>query len=122
MGLIDINLVSQLVDFLIQKNGAGAVKFLNEVLEKGKDSQEFAKTLISYLRQALILKINPDLINPVMGGLTPEERQRLLVQSQNFKEVELHRALKLFMEAENKMKYSSISQLPLELAIIEFIG
>jgi len=122
LGLIDINLVSQLVDFLIQKNGAGAVKFLNEVLEKGKDSQEFAKTLISYLRQALILKINPDLINPVMGGLTPEERQRLLVQSQNFKEVELHRALKLFMEAENKMKYSSISQLPLELAIIEFIG
>ena len=122
LGLIDINLVSQLADFLIQKDGAGAVKFLNEVLEKGKDPQEFAKTLISYLRQALILKINPDLTNPIMGGLTSEERQRLLVQSQNFKEEELHRVLKLFMEAENKMKYSSISQLPLELAIIESCG
>ena len=33
---------------------------------------------------------------------------------------EIQKAVNLFMEAENKMKYSSIPSLPLELAIVDF--
>jgi len=42
-------------------------------------------------------------------------------RAENFKEKELRQIINLFLEAENKMKYSSIPQLPLELAIIEAI-
>jgi DNA polymerase III delta subunit len=35
---------------------------------------------------------------------------------------EIQEALNLFLEAENKIKYSSIPQLPLELAIVDFIN
>jgi hypothetical protein len=38
------------------------------------------------------------------------------------KEEELRNILNLFLEAENKMKFSPIVQLPLELAIIEAVG
>ena len=127
LGLVDINLISQLVDFIYKKNRAGAISFLDEVLDKGKDSQELVKSLISYLRGALILKIssatslqeNPDLTNSVIAGLTKEEKERLKAQAQNFSTEDIQLALKLFMKAENEMKYSSIPQLPLELAIIE---
>ena len=69
-----------------------------------------------------VRKIAPDLQNPIIAGLAQEEQQKLQAQVAGFEEAELRRILKLFLEAENRMKYSSIPQLPLELAIIEAIG
>ncbi|MDI6841173.1 MAG: hypothetical protein QMD71_10090, partial [bacterium] len=78
----------------------------------------------NYLRQALILKMTGakvgDTQNPIITGLTQEEFQKLEKQAASFKEGELRNILNLFLEAENKMKYSPIPQLPLELAIIEY--
>jgi len=126
LGLVEINTVSQLIDLISQKKTSQALNFLNEIADKGSDLQEFAGALINYLRQALILKIitaepaeNSSLSNPIITGLTKEEFQKLQGQANNFKEEEIRRILNLFLEAENKMKYSSILQLPLELAIIE---
>ena len=119
LGMVDTKLVSEFFDFICQKKTGEAIDFLNKVLEKGKDVQEFTKALIQYLRQALILKIGPDLQNPIITGLTGEEQAKLKSQIANFAEIDLQRILKLFLEAENKMRYSSIAQLPLELAIIE---
>ena len=130
LGIVDIKLISEFVDFLSQKKSGEAVDFLNRTLEKGYDPQEFIKTLIRYLRQALLLKISSAdsseksqaFINPIVIGLTKEEQQKLKEQSANFTEKEFHSALNLFLEAENRMKYSSIPQLPIELAIIELIN
>jgi len=122
LGLVEVNIISKLCDFLCQKKAAEAINFLNEIVDKGSDLQEFAKALINYLRQALILKISGgEAANPIITGLTKEELKRLQELTLNFKEEELRRILNLFLEAENKMKYSSIPQLPLELAIIEAI-
>ena len=123
LGLVEISLISRFCDFLGQKKIAEAIDFLNEIIEKGADLQEFAKALINYLRQALILKITGlQENNPIVVGLTKEEFQKMQEQADSFKEEELRRIVDLFLEAENKMKYSSIPQLPLELAIIEAIG
>ncbi len=120
LGLVEIGLVSQFSDFLCQKKAPEAISFLNEIAEKGSDLQEFNKSLIGYLRQALILKITGlETANPIITGLTKEEFQKLQEQAAAFKEEELRQILNLFLEAGNKMRYSSIPQLPLELAIIE---
>jgi len=122
LGLVETELVSKFTDFLGQKNPAGAINFLNELVEKGMNLEEFAKTLINYLRKALILKIMGIDGNPFTSGLTKEELQKLKTQSENFREEDLRKILNLFLDAKNKMKYSPIPQLPLELAIIEAIG
>ncbi len=120
LGLVETGQVSQFCDFLTQKKTGEAIAFLNEITEKGSDLQEFAKALNNYLRQALILKIaGLEIANPIIIGLTQEELEKLKSQSGAFKEDELRGILNRFLEAENKMKYSSIPQLPLELAIIE---
>lgn len=121
LGIVEINLVGQFVDFLVQKDSQKAINFLNETFEKGNDPREFAKTLISYLRQTLLLKIDSNFQNPLILGLTKEEKERLHGQIKNFEEKDLKHVLDLFLEAETKMRYSSIAQLPLELAIIEAI-
>ncbi len=122
LGLTDINLIGRFVDFISEKNGEKAVTFLQETLEKGHDPQEFAKALVCYLRQAMLLKINPNPINPVIIGLTKEEQERMKNQAEKFSLGEFQQVLNLFLEAENKIKYSSIPQLPLELAIVDFIN
>ncbi|MDP2967196.1 MAG: DNA polymerase III subunit gamma/tau [bacterium] len=122
LGLVEINLISQFFDFLSQKKASEALNFLNDIIEKGVDLQEFTKSLINYLRQTLILKITGlQETNPIITGLTKEEFQKMQKQTESFKEEELSQIINLFLEAENKMKYSSILQLPLELAIIEAI-
>lgn len=123
LGLVEINTVSAFSEFLSQKQPAKAVNFLNEISERGSDIQDFARALINYLRQMLILKISGgETNNPIVSGLTKEEFQKLQEQSAAFKEEEIRRIINLFLEAENKMKYSPIPQLPLELAIIESCG
>jgi len=120
LGLVEIELVAKFCDFISEKKAAEAINFLNEITDRGSDLQEFAKILINYLRQALILKIvGIKTANPIVTGLTKEELQKLGEQAAVFKETELRNILNLFLEAENKMKYSPIPQLPLELAIIE---
>lgn len=121
LGIADINQISQFVDFIAMKNSGRAINFLNEVLETGKDPQEFIRSLIKYLRQVLILKIDPMPENPLIIGFAKEEKEKMLGQVQKFSQAELQNILNLFLSAENKMKYSSIPQLPLELAVVEII-
>ena len=124
LGLVEIELVSKFTDFLCQKKSMEAINFLNELAEKGLDLQEFSKSLINYLRQALILRLVGEAAgepnNPIITGLTKEELAKLQTQAATFKESELQKNINLFLDAQNKMKYSPIPQLPLELAIIEF--
>jgi len=131
LGLVDTELVSNFCDFLCQKKTVEAINLLNEVTERGSDLQEFSKSLINYLRQALFFKIMGDSPSSSStphqqvwweAGLTKEEFEKLKNQAKVFKEEELRRIIELFLEAENKMRYSSIPQLPLELAIIEATG
>lgn len=122
LGLVEINTVSQFCDFLCHKKPAEAINYLNGIIEAGSDLQEFAKAFINYLRQGLILKIvGLQTTNPIITGLTKEEMEKLQKQSAFFKEEELRKTIELFLEAESKMKYSPIPQLPLELATVEVI-
>lgn len=122
LGMVDVNIVSEFFGLIADRKAGEAIEFLNKILEKGKDPQEFAKAFVAYARQGLILKIAPGETNPILTGLTKEEEQRLRSQIEKFEEPALRRNLELFVEAESKMKYSSITQLPLELAVIESLS
>lgn len=121
LGLVETNLVATFVDFLCQKKATEAINFLNELADQGRDLQEFTKSLINYLRQALILKITGIReTHSIISGLTKEELTKIDRQTKLFQEIELRNLLNLFLQAQNQMRYASIPQLPIELAIIEF--
>lgn len=121
LGLVDINLVSEFFDILIDKKTAKAIEFLNEHIEKGVNPFEFIKSFINYLRHGLLLKIDENIYNPAVNNLTKEARNKLKEQIKKLEEKEFRRLLKIFIGAQNRMKHSSIPQLPLELAVLESI-
>jgi len=122
LGIADITSLAEFIDCLIAKDTAKTIDFFGKTIEKGKDPQEFAKSILSYLRQMLIIKIDADPTNPVIAGFTKEEKERIISQSGKIQQGDLQKILNVFMGAESKMKYSSIPQLPLELAIVEVIS
>lgn len=119
LGIVDINTISELVELISLKKTKQAIDFLNKNLDKGLDPKEFTNSLIGYLRQLLILKISPDIENSLLMATSKEQQKKFKEQVNNFKEGELNIAIKTFLGASEKMRYSPIPQLPLELAIIE---
>jgi DNA polymerase-3 subunit gamma/tau len=119
LGLVDTSIARELTDILIKKDKINMLKFLNDNIEKGIDIPEFIKSLIDYLRKLMILKIDKELISVILPGETKEVKEIIQKQAADFNEKNLRNILNLLLEAENKTKYSSIQQLPLELALIE---
>ncbi len=119
LGVVEISQISKFVDFLLAKNTKDAILFLNSLVETGVDLQEFAKTLIFYLRQSLLLKINPELLQKETSGLSREEIATMQTQIEKLSEKQIQTSLELFIDAENKMKYAIILQLPLELVAVD---
>ena len=124
LGLVETNLVSEFFEFICEKKPAEAIEFLNKIIDKGIDAQEFAKAFDNYLRMAIILKVSGpgDIGKELIVGLTKEEFENLENQIAKIEQSEIQRIIALFMDAENKVKFASIPQLPLELALIESCG
>ncbi len=119
LGIADKVTIFKFLNYINQKKPKEAVEFLNELCFKGIDLKEFTKSLIQYLREILLLKIAQESQNPLFLGLDNEEKKELQSLAEGFSEEELKKILEIFMDAEQKMKYASISQLPLELAVVE---
>lgn len=121
LGIVEVKLVGDFIDLLAGKKTAETVKFLNDVVDKGFDMQEFSKSLINYLRQGLILGIAEltSAENTLIAGLTNEEFEKMKKQVDLLKIDKVRKMIELFLSAQEKIRYSPIPQLPLELAIIE---
>jgi len=122
LGLVPTQLAIEFFDFLIKKDAKGGINFLNEIGEKGIDLEEFAKSFVDYLRKVLIFKITNSTDDEVFSALSKEELERMKTQALKVSEIELKKMLSLFLDAQNKMRFSPILQLPLELAIVEICG
>jgi DNA polymerase III subunit gamma/tau len=119
LGIVETSHISTLVDFLLAKQAKEAITYLNAMADAGTDMQECAKSLVFYLRQCLLVKINPAFLSPENSGLSPEEIATIKKQADSLTEHRIQQILELFIKAENNMKYASIIQLPLELAIVQ---
>lgn len=119
LGLIETSFLSDFTEFLIEKNYIRAIKFLNNLIENGKDIEQFAKSIINYFRQILIFQTIGEINNPYLVGMSKEEIQKLKEHSEKLSTESLKKVLEIFLDAQNKIKFSPIPSLPLELAVVE---
>mgnify|MGYP001248776461 CR=1 FL=1 len=119
LGVVDVAEVSNFIDLVLNKNTKDALLCINHLADTGTDIQEFSKTLVFYLRQSLLFKINPASLNAQTSGFSVEEINKIKAQIEKLGPKDIQKILEIFIEAENKVRYSSIPQLPLELAIVD---
>jgi DNA polymerase-3 subunit gamma/tau len=130
LGTVDISAVIDMTNFIVGRDAAGAIIFINKIAEEGYDLGQFTKSLINYLRKMMILKTVPSgaereikaFINLIAPEFTDEQLKTILEQGQKFSSGDMIKLLRLFIDAENQIKSSVFPQLPLELVVVELLG
>ncbi len=93
-----------LLGYLLKKDSQAGIKEVNRIVEGGMDLRIYLESLLELLRQCLLQTV----------GLTKTNLECSLTKS------ELLRLIKVFHQAGKEVRTSLISQLPLELAVIEW--
>jgi len=119
LGVTDIKAVQDLVGYLTGKQQGQAIAHINQVASQGYDLVQFTKSLVSYLRKMMILKVDPDLTKLVAAELTKEQIDGIIKQGQSFSQSDLIKTIHLFIQAGNQIKSADFPQLPLELTVVE---
>lgn len=102
LGAPEAEFVSALINFVKDKNAAGALELINQVIDEGVDPQLYAKLIIRQVRDMLL-----DQMKSKSAGA--------------FSLPELERMLKIFIDAYWNSYRTIFPQLPLELAIVEIL-
>ena len=108
-----------LLDYLSKKDAAKAIALINKLADSGVNLKNFTGELIALLRKMILNKVNASLTDNL--GLNMGESLEIKISSilSNISWEQLLFFTKRFLEAYNDSKNSLISQLPLELAIVE---
>lgn len=117
LGITDKKTIFQFLNYIFQKQTKEAIEFLEEIVFKGIDFQEFSKSLIQYLRELLLFKISSNFQNSLI--LNEQEKQKFINLANSLTEIEIKEIIEKITIAEQRIRYSSIPQLPLELAIVD---
>jgi DNA polymerase-3 subunit gamma/tau len=100
-------------------NSGDGLRVIHDALSSGADARQFARQMVAYLRELLLLKAAGDAL-PLDG--TAERKQAMLAQVNRTSTSALIRAVKAFNEAAMATTSSWQPQLPLELAYISLMG
>ena len=108
LGLPDFDLVISLLKNLVEGSGKRSLEVIEELEKKGINLQQFTNYALEILRTMLVEKIK--------GKLSKEYA---FAKDMDLKS--LHKLINLFLDAENKIKYSNNQGLVLEMIIPEMV-
>ena len=118
-GLADVAFVSRFVGHLAEGSTKNAFLDIAEVSDKGVDHEEFVKSILSYLRWMMFVKVDEGLSEVIGREMSEEDLVVLKEMTQKFEMPQIQKASRLFLEASNNIKYSPIPELPIEMAVVE---
>ena len=119
LGKAALNGVTKFADFLITKNGAGAISYLTSFAADGHNVLDLTKETINYLRRVLALRYDPKLETLFSNELTQREIASIKMHSVSADPVTATALLKSLIRAYGEMRYSPLVVAPLEVAIFE---
>ncbi len=122
IGATDRKSAAEVAAAILESDSSSAIEKINSLLEDGRDLAVFNKSLVNYLRQLMLLKINPELKSHFSYEITSEQIKKMLSQAEKAELPKIILAISLLLEAQNKIGSSVLPQLPLEIAVIRATG
>lgn len=108
-----------LLEHLSRKDAAKAISLVNVLVDSGVNLKNFNNELIGLLRKIMLNKVSPGLADSLGLNLGESLEIKINVISNDLSWDQLLAFTKRFLESYSDNKNSLISQLPLELAIID---
>lgn len=113
--------VSSIVENLANHDSKKSILLLNELAKYGVDFKLLTTALMEIMRALMLIKndLGPNLVKSEYGS---EQYPNLVTLADKFTTDDLTLDLNILQSALEKLKFTSIPQLPLELAVVEICG
>jgi len=118
LGTATAEVVSTLTDAWLAGDGPAGLQIIQAAFSSGTDARQFARQIVAYLRQLLLLKIGG---RDLVLDLTADQKDKMVHQTTLADRHGLIQAIRHFNEAAATTIGSWQPNLPLELAFIELI-
>ncbi|HUF36957.1 MAG TPA: DNA polymerase III subunit gamma/tau [Anaerolineales bacterium] len=118
LGTATSQAVLELVEALVAGEPGGGLDLIHRALDAGTDPRQFARQVVEYLRDLLLLRMGSKL--PL--DASKEVRSRMAAQAGEFAVPALLHAIQAFNAAAGELRSSWQPALPLELALVEAIN
>lgn len=112
------DLALQFIDYLNRQDAHGAIILINSLVEDGVELEKFTGNLIEILRKLLLVKIGKDL-SGLAGSFNKDLEKRILETAEKMTIDFIIKSIDVLIKKKQELKYSEITQLPLELAVME---
>ena len=116
LGIVGQSALATFVDCVAQRDAAGLLQQVSEVIAHGKDLGYFCRDLIGYLRNLLLVKVAGNAESLLSGQTT--HLDTLKKQAASFEPDELQQMFQVLSKAEMEMKRSSLPQILFEMAVL----
>ena len=117
LGAVEEEALFRICDLVVDRDSAGALRFIEELSEQGQDLGRLVTDLLEHLRHLLLVQhigAVPDAL-PV----TEETRERLREQANQLPEATVVRLIDLLHLAVDDLRQGGDPRLPLELALVK---
>ncbi len=112
------NLVQEFLKTFADKNLKNAIQFINDLVERGINIEQFNRDLIEYLRKILLYSIYQSFEN-IDLDIDESLQDEVIKLSNKFTKEQIVKLIDIFIKSLESIKTSLIDQLPLEIAVIE---
>jgi DNA polymerase III subunit gamma/tau len=117
LGAVEEEALFRLCDFVVDRDTAGALTFLEELADQGQDLGRLVTELLEHLRHVLLVQHMGEV--PDALPLTDETRERLRAQANQLGEATVLRLCDLLAVAVDDLRQGGDPRLPLELALVK---
>ena len=111
LGLVGIDRLNAIFESCVQNQSEGVINLLDEFLQMGISIEQFISNCADYLRSLLLIKSG--IKKEALLGNSPERYSSLVLNSWN--QVQVERALNLFLQLYRDIRYSLSPRYELEL-------
>ena len=117
----DFNLAAEFTEYLFQRKTEDGLRFVNSLVEEGRDLEQFLQDLIEFLRKILLAEVGGSL-SRYSFELDENLENKVLELSKKISPERLVAVIELLIAKKRETKFAAIVQLPLELAVVEICG
>jgi DNA polymerase III subunit gamma/tau len=117
LGAVEEEALFRLCDLVVDRDTAGALTFVEELVEQGQDLGRLVTDLLEHLRHVLLVQHMGEV--PESLPVTEETRERLHAQANQIGEPTVLRLCDLLAVAVDDMRQGGDPRLPLELALVK---
>ncbi len=120
LGITNQDVVFNMVDNLKERNLEKSLYIIDDIIQSGKDINQFIKDLIFHFRNLMIVKSSENPFEII--DMEKETVERYKIQSEDISLKFILKALDILNEGENQAKWSTQPRIILEMAIIKLVN